>query len=1300
MEAGVIIDSRFRIRSRAGEGGMGVVYRAEELATGKSVAIKIMHAGGDAEHARFAREAEVLSRLSYPTIVGCLGRGHLPSGEPWMAMDWIEGEDLATRLDKGPLHPRDALHIIRALAGALQAAHAQGIVHRDLKPANIILEGGDPTRARLIDFGVARVRESHTFTEFGTVLGTPAYMAPEQIRGASEADEKADLYALGVILFECVTGRTPFMSPTLLGIMTQALFETAPRVRSINASLSHSLESLIDSLLEKEPTRRLGPASALLDALQTPELAHFEAAPAPASRPLGLTADEVMIVSVVFVSREAARPASVNAETIVDRTEGQLIRAIERLASPFQGRVEGFRDGTVIIAFPARGSATDQAAMAARTALAIRDLGTGLPITLATGRTNARSDSPYSDAAVRAATLIKKTCKDGSEIPIDETTRGLLDTRFSVDERSGIYYLLAEDAFGDAGRLLCGLPAPFVGREREISLLERLFDNVIEEPQSAAAIVVGEAGVGKSRLGREVLAMLSRLEPQTEIWVARAEAVRAGSAFEILASLLRRQVGIHEGEKIEIRRQKLIQFVQARMPSATAASTITFLGEIIETNTEQDAENTELSAARHDPVLMRDRIRYAFEDLVDAVTEQHPLVLMLEDLHWGDVPSIKVLELVHQRLRFRPFFVLAFGRPELLDQFPNLLSEWAPSTIRLTGLSQRACQNLVTRILGDRVTTETISSIVARSAGHPLFLEELVRAVSESSSSGANTLPETVVAMVQSRMAKLAPEARLVLRAASVFGEVFWLDGVKALLGSTESIPDVARWLRFLQDREFVEAKRTSRFATQQEFRFRHALFREAAYAMLTDVDAATGHLLAGTFLAENGESSAALLATHFDLARDPIRAAPYHLRAAREALLGGDFNGVFVHTARVIDTHIEKRLIGEAYALQADARQWRGEFEQAGELAEKALERLELGSDVWFGTSMTLAIVATRRILTEKLRGLCKTLIQWGAEHEWTEAYIEAAIRVGMQAHVVGQYSAAQELIAPLSKLLKNASSLSPRIQALLEILQAARSAVEWRYDKTTQHSLEAARLFEQLGDYRAAAGQRLDASFTLADLGLPERAVDICKDLITIADRLNIPRLKYISMGMLGTASLALGQRSEALPILLDAKRFLDECGDSRNGGSVRYKLGRLHRLRKEYDISREYFDESEKILAALPRARAMCHANKALLHVDVQEAENALDQATKGMKLLADLGRIGPDEILVRYAYIESLKLNERHAEAAKELAIAKERVLWMADKLTDSTAREAFLTRIDENCRVLAMEIQIPEAQPGR
>lgn len=1299
MEAGTIIDNRFHIAALAGAGGMGAVYRAHDVGTGKTVAIKLIHSHDPTDRARFLREAHVLSSLSHPAIVACLGHGTLSSGEPWMAMEWLEGETLADKLERGPLEPHDTLTIVRAIASALELAHARGIVHRDIKPGNIILERSEPARAHLIDFGVARLRTAHSFTEFGTVLGTPAYMAPEQIRGASEADDRADLYALGVILFECLTGRLPFVAPSFIGIMTQALFERPPRLRDINPSLSPALESLVDALLEKEPTRRLGPARTVTEALHSTELEHR--CTHPSSRPitLGLTEDELQFVSIVFVSRDALPPESVNAATIADPTEGQLIPAIERIAAPFRGRVEGLHDGTVVVAFSAKGAATDQATMAARTALAIQDLGLGLPVTLATGRSSAHVGSLYSDAAMRASALCTHCLSRETSIPIDETTRGLLDMRFSVENRDGVYFLMGEDPFGDPGRLLCGKPAPFVGREREVSLIEHIFDDVIHEPRSAAAILVGETGTGKSRLGRELLAILSRSEPNTEIWVARGEAVRAGGAFGILASALQRAANIREGESMDVRHKKLAEFVQERVTGPKAASILAFLGEIAETRTRHNTDNQELLAARRDPVLMRDRIRFAFEDLVYALTENRPLVLLLEDLHWGDLPSIKVLEMAAQKLRDRPVFIFALGRPELLETFPKLFTEWSPATIRLSGLSRRACQNFITRIVGDRVTDDVMNSLIERSAGHPLFLEELVRIIAEASPGSGNSLPDTVLAMVQSRVAKVPAEARRILRAASIFGETFWQGGVATLLGATDTESDIQSWLGMLLDWEFIEAKRTSRFPSQAEFRFRHALVRESAYAMLTDIDKTTGHALAGEFLEKVGETSAAWLATHFDLAEQRQRAAPHHLQAARDALVGGDFDAVKLHSDHVIRYCPDTTLIGEARALKADAAQWQGEFEQSAQLAETAIQELERGSTKWFGAAITLAIASLRIIKLENHRELCNELIQWGAENEWTDAYIEAAIRIGLQTYIGGQYQIAQQLLKPVTRLLQRRSAYGPRIQALFELLQAANTTVEWRYDRTFKHSLEAARIFAEIGDIRTAAGQRLDASFTLIDLGLFDKAIEICKELIIIAERLAIPRMKSISTTMLGTAFLASGHIDEAFVTLTEGKKLLDVMGDARNGGSLRNKLGRCHRLRKEYDLAEKYLDEAETMLSGLPRMRAMTHAHKAVLFVELKRTNEALEHGSKGMKLLEELGRIGTDEILVRYAYVQSLRLAQLWEDANRELIKAQDRLNWMASRFDDESVRHTFLTNVDENHRVSQMQPVVDISPPN-
>jgi eukaryotic-like serine/threonine-protein kinase len=259
----MLIDGRFRVIEVAREGGMGVVSRGIDTQTGESVAIKRMRTSGHVDEARFFREANVLSSLSYPSIVGFRGYGKLPTGESWLAMEWLDGESLAARLEHGPLSIYDAMLVAKAIAGALVVAHERGIVHRDIKPSNVILVNKDPACAKLIDFGLARIRDADRATWSGSILGTPAYMAPEQIRAASHVDGRADLYALGALLFECLAGRAPFAADgDALGAITRALFEVAPKLRDIDSAIPEPLNELVTSLLEKEPQRRLAPARA------------------------------------------------------------------------------------------------------------------------------------------------------------------------------------------------------------------------------------------------------------------------------------------------------------------------------------------------------------------------------------------------------------------------------------------------------------------------------------------------------------------------------------------------------------------------------------------------------------------------------------------------------------------------------------------------------------------------------------------------------------------------------------------------------------------------------------------------------------------------------------------------------------------------------------------------------------------------------------------------------------------------------------------------------------------------------
>ena len=204
--------------------------------------------------------------------------------------------------------------------------------------------------------------------------------------------------------------------------------------------------------------------------------------------------------------------------------------------------------------------------------------------------------------------------------------------------------------------------------------------------------------------------------------------------------------------------------------------------------------------------------------------------------------------------------------------------------LRLKELSRKASERLIRLVLGGDVGQETMERIITLSAGHAFYLEELIRAVSDGK---GDELPETVLAMVETRLAALDSAERRVLRAASIFGEVFWLGGVAELLGGAIWPASAAEWLARLVEREVLVRRIESRFPGEPEFAFRHTLLREGAYAMLTEEDRSLGHRLAAGWLVEHGESDPLVIAEHFERGKDASRAAAHYLRAAGAGALG-----------------------------------------------------------------------------------------------------------------------------------------------------------------------------------------------------------------------------------------------------------------------------------------------------------------------------------------------------------------------------------------------------------------------------
>jgi len=259
MREGDVIAGRYRIVAQAGAGGMGTVFQAADMRSGIDVALKTLRgdaAWGERSASRLRREAAALSEIRHAGVVRYVDHGEADGGQPFLVMEWVEGENLAERLERAPLTPAEALRLSERLASGLAASHAADVVHRDLKPSNVMLADRDLARPVIVDFGVARLAGPSDLTAQGANVGTPRYMAPEQIRNARTVDGRADVFALGCILFEALTGRPCFEGEDPVGILARVLFEPLPVPTRVRGDLPERLDALLHRLLDRDTSAR------------------------------------------------------------------------------------------------------------------------------------------------------------------------------------------------------------------------------------------------------------------------------------------------------------------------------------------------------------------------------------------------------------------------------------------------------------------------------------------------------------------------------------------------------------------------------------------------------------------------------------------------------------------------------------------------------------------------------------------------------------------------------------------------------------------------------------------------------------------------------------------------------------------------------------------------------------------------------------------------------------------------------------------------------------------------------------
>jgi serine/threonine protein kinase len=876
------------------------VFRGTDLASGTAVAVKILKASHPGSRNAFIAEALLLSELEHPGIVRYVAHGELPEGGAYIVTEWLEGEDLGARLGRGRLSTAEAITLITRVANVLAATHARGVVHLDLKPSNLFLAGGDLSNIRLLDFGIAYLTRSVTSDRSRNLIaGTPGYMAPEQI-SCNELCPATDVFALGCVLYRCIVGRKIFEgSPS--DVMARTRADTVALPGTITPGIHPALDALVATLLRRNPADRPADATGVLAALAALPSELLDSI-APSARvlltPSGLTAAERVPTTVVLVRHGSEEEGSSSSSDVDGR---------KRYSSYF----EVLADGNWL-ALP-RGNATpaDQALHAARLTLDVRAQWPRAAIAVVAARTVDRASAPQLRELLAEAENRLKQAHPG-QIVFDAASAALLSGTFSLAPHEGSSALLLGErpvaSTADPAQESGGL---CLGRDTEIETLLEVAQEAFVTPRARVVLVTGLAGIGKSRLVGEVLDRLSHAGSRPGIWSAYADPMSAGSALRLVSSIL----------------------------EAAPASA----GSALERLLHPDEANP-LKTGDLRPAGSVNAVHGAFADLVAAQLEEGPLVLRIEDIHWADLGSLRAIDHLLAALHDRPLLILATARPDVRELYPDLWRLRSVAEIQLNELLEADADRMVSVRLGHQVDAAVRARILRRARGNAFLLHELIRA--EIEGRGEEAL-ETALGIVQSRLRALAPDARRVLRAASILGDPFTPRGVTYLLGEGSDEGDVERWLNTLVSREVLR-RRDDGQPSKPALVFAHALMRDAAYDMLTESDRQLGHRLAARWLESAERANPMITAQHYARAGDGAGAGRWYLRAALEAFEIGDFTATVGAAEQALANELSQYERGHAQALAAHAYRRVGNVERSKRLSAEALRVLPPNSPLW----------------------------------------------------------------------------------------------------------------------------------------------------------------------------------------------------------------------------------------------------------------------------------------------------------------------------------------------------------------
>ena len=846
--------AQYTLEEHLGAGGMGVVYRARDTRLERTVALKFLSPALVADPTakrRFLAEARAAAALEHPNICTILEVGEL-DGRLFIAMPYYKGQTVKELLTGGALGATQAVPIAIEVGRGLAAAHASGVIHRDIKPANIIVrEDGVPA---IVDFGVAKVAQQN-LTKTGVALGTISYMSPEQTRGEA-VDHRSDVWALGVLLYEMITGNRPFRGATDQAVQL-SIVNTDPDSISPHIDGATGLEEVVERALEKDPADRWQSVQELVTALEQIRVGSVPSEGTAGPRGGLMRKGERRQVSVLaFRLGDYDHLFDQLTPDAIDALLEQVRASVGDAVAAEGGFVHATSADRMECVFGIPTAREDDAMRAIRAALEARRRcegilsgasgGAGRPVSLQAAidvgvvavHIDPGDTGPYRigrslmDRAARLASetepggiLVSAECyriirsfvnaEEGPSVGLGHDT-GSADTYVIQGLRSFTSSL--------AARASGGLTA-FTGRDSELGILATSLSEAVSG-SGQIVTVSGTAGIGKSRLLYEFEHGV--VGERARILQGRCQSYGSAVPYMPFLAILREVLGIEEDQPatavdVESRLQALGSELSGYLPYYLHVLSI--------------PSDRPLSSE-----VSGDQLRLIIIESIAAIltvaSTSRPCVLLLEDWHWADEASKAALLQLCELVPAFPIMILATHRPGYGVTW-NALAQHRH--LALAPLEGDQTRNLASSALrAQEVDEELAARIHERAQGNPFFVEELCASLLEQGAveiaegkarltpdAEAITLPDSVQAVIRTRLDRMTPATREVLGAASVVGREF----TRELVGrALEGAPDLDGALHRLRAGGLIQQ---TRLVPEATYRFKHALIQEVTYETL-----------------------------------------------------------------------------------------------------------------------------------------------------------------------------------------------------------------------------------------------------------------------------------------------------------------------------------------------------------------------------------------------------------------------------------------------------------------------------------